>query len=96
MQPVVTSAIRPSAPPAAVDLRSLLVDLVAERTGYPQEMLGLDLDLEADLGVDSIKRVEILTAFQQKTGLLNAEQMEDVGTRRTLQAILDFVSKSSA
>ena len=37
-----------------------LVAIVRERTGYPAEMLGLDLDLEADLGIDSIKRVEIL------------------------------------
>ena len=37
-----------------------LLDIVCKRTGYPAEMLGLDLDLEADLGIDSIKRVEIL------------------------------------
>ena len=28
-------------------------------------MLGLDADLEADLGIDSIKRVEILGALQK-------------------------------
>ena len=37
-----------------------LLTIVRERTGYPEEMLGLDLDMEADLGIDSIKRVEIL------------------------------------
>ena len=42
----------------------MLLDLVSERTGYPTDMLGLDQDLEADLGIDSIKRVEILGAFQ--------------------------------
>jgi hypothetical protein len=38
---------------------------VSDRTGYPQDMLDPDANIEADLGVDSIKRLEILTAFQQ-------------------------------
>ena len=37
-----------------------LLEIVRDRTGYPIETLGLDLDIEADLGIDSIKRVEIL------------------------------------
>ncbi len=37
-----------------------LLQVVSERTGYPSDMLGLDLNIEADLGIDSIKRVEIL------------------------------------
>ncbi|MGI9658319.1 MAG: beta-ketoacyl synthase N-terminal-like domain-containing protein, partial [Gaiellaceae bacterium] len=42
------------------DAETLLREIVSERTGYPTEMLDLDLDLEADLSIDSIKRVEIL------------------------------------
>ena len=42
-----------------------LLQIVSERTGYPTEMLDLDLNIEADLGIDSIKRVEILGAFQR-------------------------------
>jgi NAD(P)-dependent dehydrogenase (short-subunit alcohol dehydrogenase family)/acyl carrier protein len=38
----------------------ILRSLVAKRTGYPEEMLEPDADLEADLGIDSIKRVEII------------------------------------
>jgi hypothetical protein len=43
---------------------SLLLDIVSEKTGYPSEMLELDMDMEADLGIDSIKRVEILGAMR--------------------------------
>ncbi|MFO0659219.1 MAG: phosphopantetheine-binding protein [Polyangiaceae bacterium] len=39
-----------------------MLTIVAEKTGYPAEMLGADMELEADLGIDSIKRVEILAA----------------------------------
>ena len=34
-------------------------------TGYPVEMLELDMTLDNDLGIDSIKRVEILSALQK-------------------------------
>ena len=44
-------------------LTQTLLNIVSDRTGYPQEMLGLDRDLEAELGIDSIKRVEILGAL---------------------------------
>jgi acyl carrier protein len=42
------------------------VDIVAELTGYPADMLGLQMDIESDLGIDSIKRVEILSALEEK------------------------------
>src|SRR5262249_54673481 len=44
------------------DITETLLQIVSDRTGYPIEMLGLDLDMEADLGIDSIKRVEVLSA----------------------------------
>jgi acyl carrier protein len=40
------------------------LNIVSEKTGYPSEMLELDMDMEADLGIDSIKRVEILGAMR--------------------------------
>ena len=42
-----------------------MLSVVSERTGYPAEMLGLDADMEGDLGIDSIKRVEIAGTFTQ-------------------------------
>jgi NAD(P)-dependent dehydrogenase (short-subunit alcohol dehydrogenase family)/acyl carrier protein len=44
----------------------LLLEVVSEKTGYPVEMLTLDMELEAGLGIDSIKRVQILSALQEK------------------------------
>jgi acyl transferase domain-containing protein/NAD(P)H-dependent flavin oxidoreductase YrpB (nitropropane dioxygenase family)/NAD(P)-dependent dehydrogenase (short-subunit alcohol dehydrogenase family) len=37
-----------------------LIKIVSKQTGYPAEMLVKDADLEADLGIDSIKRLEIM------------------------------------
>ncbi len=42
----------------------MLLEQVSRRTGYPRDMLDLDYDMEGDLGIDSIKRVEILGELQ--------------------------------
>ena len=39
----------------------------SEKTGYPQDMLDLDLDLEADLGVDTVKQAEMFAAMRELT-----------------------------
>ena len=49
-----------TAGPDRSTITTRLLETVRDRTGYPIETLGLDLDMEADLGIDSIKRVEIL------------------------------------
>ena len=92
--PVATVAVAP-----AVDrttLTSLLLGIVADRTGYPTDMLGLDQDLEAELGIDSIKRVEILGALQKALPAAQADAMQAGMERftraRTLTAILDSVT----
>jgi NAD(P)-dependent dehydrogenase (short-subunit alcohol dehydrogenase family)/acyl carrier protein len=75
----------------------MLLSIVSERTGYPQEMLNLNLDLEADLGIDSIKRVEILGTFQQSFAAagvgLEEGLMEKLSGVRTLRGILDLIAK---
>ena len=42
-----------------------IVALVVEKTGYPKDMLDLDLDLEADLGVDTVKQAEMFAAIRE-------------------------------
>ncbi|WP_435010544.1 type I polyketide synthase [Tundrisphaera lichenicola] len=75
-----------------------LVEIVRDRTGYPAEMLGLDLDLEADLGIDSIKRVEILGTLRDSlpefNGWSESSTMEALSRAKTLGSIVDRVSES--
>jgi acyl carrier protein len=58
-------AVPVAAGSSSIDLPALLISVVSDKTGYPAEMLSLEMDLEADLGVDSIKRVEILSAVRE-------------------------------
>ena len=67
-----------------------LLGIVSERTGYPPEMLELDLNMEADLGIDSIKRVEIYGAFQRAHLPGRAQQlMERLAGVKTLRQVVD-------
>jgi acyl carrier protein len=80
----------PSAPPIE-DLLQRLVALVAERTGYPTEMLAPEQDMEADLGIDSIKRVEILTSFARQFPDLGPGVPEQLRAARTLQNVVQVM-----
>ena len=76
-------------------LVSHLLKIVSERTGYPQEMLNLDHDLEADLGIDSIKRTEILGSFLQSMDSFGLQQiekeMENLTGIKTLRGITQWL-----
>jgi acyl carrier protein len=76
-------------------LSSALLEIVSEKTGYPTEMLELEMDIEADLGIDSIKRVEILGAMRDQFPELPQLKAEDLGELRTLEEIVTYMRDHS-
>ncbi|MBK9966591.1 MAG: SDR family oxidoreductase [Holophagales bacterium] len=89
--PVAAAVAVPAAAPRAVDLQALMLAVVAEKTGYPADMLNLGMDLEGDLGIDSIKRVEILSAVADQAPELRSVDMGHMGSLRTLGAIVEYM-----
>jgi malonyl CoA-acyl carrier protein transacylase len=87
-----------SAIPERSELMQTLLRLVSDRTGYPIEMLGLDQDLEAELGIDSIKRVEILGALQKTLPSPLAasiqERMESLTRVKSLYSMVEQILSS--
>lgn len=79
-----------AAAPAATDLAKVVLEAVSELTGYPPEMLELDMDMEADLGIDSIKRLEILGAVQKRVPRMAEVNSQYMGSLRTLRNIIDY------
>ncbi|GAE64212.1 polyketide-type polyunsaturated fatty acid synthase PfaA [Chryseobacterium indologenes] len=80
------------------DLQNAILNIVSEKTGYPKEMLGLDLDLEADLSIDSIKRMEIIADLKNKIGFgENLEQADDIMEKlaaiKTLRGLAGWISE---
>ncbi|MBC8259435.1 MAG: acyltransferase domain-containing protein [SAR324 cluster bacterium] len=92
--PVTISAAAPAATVAAVstvsseDVTAAMLAIVGEKTGYPQEMLELSMDMESDLGIDSIKRVEILGAVQDQLPELPEVPGDELAEMRTLGEIV--------
>ena len=42
-----------------------MLEVVADKTGYPSDMLDLELDLEADLGIDTVKQAEVFASIRE-------------------------------
>ncbi|MCU8013522.1 type I polyketide synthase [Shewanella sp. SM74] len=93
---VVVSTTTPTTPAAsglsAALVKQTMMAVVADKTGYPTEMLELGMDMEADLGIDSIKRVEILGTVQDELPGLPELSPEDLAECRTLGEIVDYMN----
>ncbi|MEQ8970426.1 MAG: beta-ketoacyl synthase N-terminal-like domain-containing protein [Coleofasciculus sp. C1-SOL-03] len=87
-------------PPAesleTVEVTPSLLNVVSDKTGYPPEMLELQMDLEADLGIDSIKRVEIIGAMQELFPELPKLSPDELAEQRTLGKIADYLGTQIA
>ena len=67
-----------------------VVSLVAEQTGYPAELLDLDLDLEADLGIDTVKQAELFAQIRETYGIERDDQLK-LRDYPTLNHVVGFV-----
>lgn len=76
----------------AIDAVALVRGIIADKTGYPEDMLDVDMDLEGELGVDSIKQVEILSTLREQMPELPEIDPERLVELRTIGAIADMVS----
>ncbi|MCM2267318.1 MAG: SDR family NAD(P)-dependent oxidoreductase [Elusimicrobiales bacterium] len=47
------------------DVKENILNMITEKTGYPKDMLELDLDMEADLGIDTVKQAELFAAIRE-------------------------------
>jgi acyl transferase domain-containing protein/NAD(P)-dependent dehydrogenase (short-subunit alcohol dehydrogenase family) len=78
-------------PPAKEDLAETVLQLVAEKTGYEREYLDLDLDLEADLGIDTIKQAQVLAALRERYDLPREEGLK-IKDFPTLRHVIGYIA----
>ncbi|WP_424244195.1 malonyl CoA-acyl carrier protein transacylase [Elusimicrobium posterum] len=98
--PVQSTPVSFDAPPASLDdgeVTTEIVNLISEKTGYPQDMLELDLDMEADLGIDTVKQAELFAAIREKYGIGQTDgtsiQLKDYPS---IRHVIGFVMDSAA
>ncbi|WP_232229222.1 non-ribosomal peptide synthetase, partial [Paenibacillus zanthoxyli] len=82
-------AVTASAPPIAEEtheqLRTDICQLISEITGHNPEDLHMDMDLESDLGLDSIKMISLMNALLR---LIPADQVDDFTSKYPFAALL--------
>jgi acyl transferase domain-containing protein len=72
------------------EVSQFLIELVMKRTGYPRELIRFDQELEADLGIDTVKQVELLGAVREHLEL-PADELITVADLPTLAQLRDYV-----
>lgn len=77
-------------------LNDIVLDIVSQETGYPVDMLNMQMDIEADLGIDSIKRVEILSALKEKIPNLPPLDPTQLATLKTLAQLRDHLQNNAS
>ncbi|MFE2881832.1 SDR family NAD(P)-dependent oxidoreductase [Streptomyces sp. NPDC059272] len=100
--PTIAELPAPQAPETVTeaDVLRVVLEIISERTGYPVDMIEPDLDLEADLSIDSIKRAEIAGELAQRLGIgggtdvatLEDAELEDLAKARTAASVTGWLS----
>ena len=79
----------------AAGLEKFLINFVVEQTGYPPEVVELDADLEADLGIDSIKKAQLFGELAEYFDVAPDENMT-LDDFPTLRHVLNFLRGAPA
>ena len=75
-------------------IKEKVLEIAAEKTGYPKDMLDLDLDLEADLGVDTVKQAEMFAAIRAAYNIPRDENLK-LRNFPTLAHVIKFAQDRS-
>lgn len=73
------------------ELQDYLINFIVEQTGYPPEFVEMDADLEADLGIDSIKKAQLFGELGQHFDIVPDEDLT-LDDFPTLQQVFDFIA----
>ncbi|MFO0567582.1 MAG: SDR family NAD(P)-dependent oxidoreductase [Polyangiaceae bacterium] len=88
----VAKPVAAPAPAAFDEVTERVLALVAEKTGYPRDMLDLDLDLEADLGIDTVKQAEVFASIRSAYDIPRDDQLK-LRDYPTLKHVVRFVEE---
>ena len=73
------------------DATKVVMEVLASKTGYDVDMIEDDMELETELGIDSIKRVEILSEVQSRLGV-EAKDVAALSRTRTVGEVISAMA----
>lgn len=86
---------QPSMPQEPEGLRERIVAIVSEQTGYPTDMLDPELQMEADLGIDTVKQAELFALLREEFSLPFDEELQ-IADYPTINAVIGFVASKTS
>lgn len=79
------------------NVESRVKNVISEITGYPVEMIDEGIDLETDLSIDSIKRMEVAGALLDDFGLerdrIESQALEELSSARSVSTVSHWIRR---
>ena len=85
-----SSTLSQNTTPSKEKITDTVLGIISEKTGYEREDLALDYELEADLGIDTVKQAEVFSELQEHFGI-DTEKEVNLAEIQTIQALCDWV-----
>lgn len=79
-------------PLSKVEISKVVKSFITDKTGYPEELLEDEADLEADLGIDSVKQSEIMAKVRTEFKLSDSEE----GLPHTISDIVSYIKSNQS
>ena len=93
--PVLVEASQVPAEADSESIKAYVLEVVSEKTGYPVEMLDMELDLEADLGIDTVKQAELFATIRTHYDIPRREDLR-LSDYNTLTKVVQFMGEALA
>lgn len=70
-----------------------VLKVISEITKYPVDMLSRDMEMEADLGIDTVKQATIFSILGQKYSV-SEDKTKNISMYRTIDAVIKFIEEN--
>jgi len=76
---------------------AMMISIISDKTGYPEDMVDADMNIESDLGIDSIKRIEIFAELSNRLpNKLEVDDVEALAMLHTISEMGDYIKKAGS
>lgn len=82
-------------PLSKVEISKVVKSFITDKTGYPEELLEDEADLEADLGIDSVKQSEIMAKVRTEFKLSDIVDSEE-SVPHTISDIVSYIKSNQS
>lgn len=77
------------------EIEDEVLRVISEVTKYPMDMLELDMEMEADLGIDTVKQATIISTISEKYGMQSGDGPQ-ISSLPTIRNVVELVNRLKA